>query len=352
MSGQIRLEQTPRPNLFIVGAPKCGTTSLHVYLSQHPDFFMSHLKELAFFCPDIETRPESATESMYLDHFREGAGRRWLGESTPLYLTSKESAARIAAFNPSARIIMVLREPVAMMQALYGQYLHMCIPCRADFERELRAQEESRRRGERYAFPGHWGIQRFLDVADYAAQIRRFRDHFPESQIKVILYDDLARDTPGVYADLVGWLGLTPTGSESFSRLNSQRVHLDPRVSSAIRSFTSITRILRRAFPGTTECIREFVIRKGTRTLSRLDPDQHARLQAEFFPDFSELESLIGRSLAQWRMDGAVERPSGSSNLTRSSTGPDAPADALRRQAMPSRVPVRTPRPSVPQPSS
>jgi hypothetical protein len=143
----------------------------------------------------------------------------------------------------------------------------------------------------------------------------------------------------------LGWLGLPVPAEARFAKQGSRRNYVHPWLIRTVRMMTPITQVIRRVFPRGTECIRDFVLRKGTRTLSRLDPDQHARLQAEFFPDFSELESLIGRSLTHWRMDGAVERPSGSARFSRSSAGPAAPADVVLTQAMPSRVPVRTPRP-------
>lgn len=350
MTGASCPSRASRPNLFIVGVPKAGTTSLHHYLAGHPDVFMTRVKELYHFSTDLRVPPLS--DGGYLEQFRPGAGRRWLGESTPLYLVSKEAAGRIARFNPTARIIILLREPIEMMHALHGQHLADCVPCERDFETELRSQEAALRRGDSKVVPGFLMMPRLLEVADYTSQIRRFQDHFPTSQIRVILFDDFIQDPEGVHADLLGWLGLPVPSAGEFPKLGSRRTHVDPAVIRAIRSITPITRCLRRLFPQTVDWMAALIRRTGTRTLPSLDPSVRARLQAEFFPDFSELESIIGRSLDHWRLNPSVAVRSGPSRLTRSSTGPDAPADALRRQAMPSRVPVRTPRPSVPQPAS
>ncbi len=343
-----RISEPVRPNLFVVGAPKCGTTSLHHYLAKHPDIFMCWHKELYRFCPDIRTLPLVQTESGYLSQFEEGRGKQWVGEITPLYLASEEAAWRIAEFNPSARIVMVLREPIAMMHALYGQHLHDCLPCHPDFETELRAQESGPRRGVSYVPPDFVRLPRLLDVADYAAQIRRFRSHFPAAQIKVILFDDLVRDTAGVYADLLGWLGLEPCGTAEFERYGSRRVHVHPLLIRAIRSVGGVTRILRRVSPGFVDYLSAVILSWGTRRLPPLDPADHARLQAEFFPDFSELESIIGRSLTHWRPSGDRESQAGQSALTTPSTGPAAPAGVERTQASTFRVLGQTPRPSAP----
>lgn len=334
---------TPLPNLFIVGVPKAGTTSLHRHLADHPDIFMSRVKELHHFSTDLRSSPFS--EPVYLDHFREGVGRRWLGESTPLYMVSEEAAARLARFNPEARIIILLREPVEMMHALYGQHLADCVPCRRDFETELRSQEEHRRSGLSKRVPGFLRMPRLLEFADYVPQIRRFQAHFPAAQIRVILFDDLVTDTARVHSGLLRWLGLSEPPSEGYPRLGSRREHVDPTVIRAVRAFTPVTRRLRWLFPGAVDGIAALIRKAARRSLPALDPTLRARLQAEFFPDFDELESLIGQSLERWRLSRVPGEAQGPGSVTGSSAGPDVPAVASRKPASMSRAPARTPTP-------
>ena len=114
----------PVPNLFIIGAPKCGTTSLHRYLDQHPHISMSAVKEPKFFLTD-GVRPQhrgpgddradrayvtkrDAYEALF--HYPPGPGA-YAGESTPYYLWHPDAASRIHAFVPEARLVAVLREP-------------------------------------------------------------------------------------------------------------------------------------------------------------------------------------------------------------------------------------------------
>ena len=89
----------PRPNFFIAGAPKCGTSSMHDYLHQHPECYMSEeMKEPGFFNPDlrINTVRRAATEERYLSLFRKGVGKRRIGESSTWYMYSKVAAKMIA----------------------------------------------------------------------------------------------------------------------------------------------------------------------------------------------------------------------------------------------------------------
>jgi len=116
-----------KPNLIIVGAAKCGTTSLHNYLNQHPEIFMSYIKEPRHFCSDFfpfgsEKHFKYKDEKTYLKLFEKGLDKKIVGESTPLYLYSKKSAKEIHEFNPDAKVIIMLRDPLYFM---YSFYFHM-----------------------------------------------------------------------------------------------------------------------------------------------------------------------------------------------------------------------------------
>src|SRR5579859_908594 len=138
---------TVRPNFFIVGAPKCGTTALNHYLSAHPEIFMAK-KEMHHFGADLKFGPQffRRDRAEYLAEFAGGQGRKRVGESSVWYLFSREAAAELKAFNPEARVIIMLREPVAMLHSLFHQF-------RADgnepllvFEEALAAEKEGRER--------------------------------------------------------------------------------------------------------------------------------------------------------------------------------------------------------------
>src|SRR5580692_5743985 len=108
-----------KPNFFIVGAPKCGTTALNHYLSAHPEIFMAK-KEMHHFGADLKFGSQffRRDRDEYLAEFAEGHGRKGVGETSVWYLFSREAAAELKAFNPEARVIIMLREPVEMVQSL------------------------------------------------------------------------------------------------------------------------------------------------------------------------------------------------------------------------------------------
>src|SRR6266566_130247 len=111
------------PDFFIVGAPKCGTTSLYRMLRQHPRIFMPDLKEPRFLASDAWAAPGSPsgpisypqTLEEYLALFDEAREDQLVGEATTLYLWSRTAAARIAELSPAARIIAILREPASFL---------------------------------------------------------------------------------------------------------------------------------------------------------------------------------------------------------------------------------------------
>src|SRR5687767_6541194 len=125
-----------RPNFFIPGAPKCGTSSLHDYLAQHPDVFMSEdMKEPGFFNPDLRVNlvRRAATEQKYLSLFKDAAGKRRVGESSTWYMLSSVAAQLINSFDPASKAILMLRNPVDAMYSLHGQLLWSCNEDITDF---------------------------------------------------------------------------------------------------------------------------------------------------------------------------------------------------------------------------
>ncbi len=158
-----------KPDFFIVGAPKCGTTTLYAYLSGHPEVFMPAVKEPNYF---LEGPAQlGLDEPSYLALFRDAGSADRAGEATPMYLYCESSPAKIKAFNPDAQIIIMLRNPVDFMFSLHNHQLQAMhgedLP---RFEEALAAEPE-RRQGRALPpdlrtpallslLPGHGPVQR------------------------------------------------------------------------------------------------------------------------------------------------------------------------------------------------
>ena len=170
-----------KPNFFIVGAPKCGTTSLHEYLQRHPDVFMPFYKEPHYFGSDLEGsrfRQFRGQPERYLKLFRDARGEQRIGESSPWYLSSRRAAEEIHAYEPQAKIIIMLRNPVDMMYSMWSQFRYSGNEQIETFEAALEAEPE-RRRGERIRRAAHCisGLY-YRDMARFSEQVGRYFELF------------------------------------------------------------------------------------------------------------------------------------------------------------------------------
>lgn len=183
------------PNFFIAGAPNTGTTSLYFYLRQHPQVYMSPVKEPSFFGADAARRrslrrrfrrlihrsDEVSSWDDYLKLFRGARDERAIGEATPRYLLLPGAARAIRDRIPDAKLIFVLRDPADW---LLTRYLATFWPdARGSFRMRFLA-------GMR---PGNeWS--RALTIGRYATHLQRFFDVFSREQLHIELYEDFRRD--------------------------------------------------------------------------------------------------------------------------------------------------------------
>ena len=135
------------PDFYLVGAPKCGTTALYDFLSQHPQIFLPRTKELLHFASDL-SYPTRLSEDEFLAHFADRQGEQRAGTAHTAYLQSKRAAREIKSKRPDADIIIMLRNPVDMLHSWHSELLYETIEDIEDFEAALDA-EPARRRGER-----------------------------------------------------------------------------------------------------------------------------------------------------------------------------------------------------------
>ena len=296
-----------RPNFFIVGAPRSGTTSIWTYLSRHPNVYMSYQKEPMYFGSDLTKSPNEffvLETNAYLEMFQRGADKTIRGEASVMYLFSKKAAQEIQAFNPNARILIMLRNPVEMIYSFHGQLRWGGYENIADFDEAL-AAEADRRRGLR--IPKSALVPEVLyysEVAEFAPQVERYLRVFPRDQIKIILFDDFARSPAEVYFSLLDFLGVEGIAPRSYAIRNP---HKEPR-SIALAALLQrppkfITKLLdlipqphRYAMMGLIQGLL------NTRRVDRppLRPKTRQRLMEQFAPDIRKLELLIDRDLSKW----------------------------------------------------
>lgn len=214
-----------KPNLFIVGAPKCGTTAWVQYLSSHPDIFFPRIKEPHFFSPDMPKREgfdNFTSEARYLALFARSGNKKIVGEGSVRYLQSAVAAKNISRFNPDAKIMIFVRDQQDYLPSLHNQLVFNKDECIGDFETAWRL---SGKRDETNMSP-HCRHPKFLDYVDagaFSQQVDRFFDHFPADQIRVFHFRDWSSDPRATYLEILDFLGVPDDGRTEFPRVNAAR---------------------------------------------------------------------------------------------------------------------------------
>ena len=193
-----------KPDFIIVGAPKCGTTSLWGYLSQHPKVFMPSKKEPMFFCGYEKnfTGPLSNgyNSSMitdtdeYLQLFAQAKSEQITGEASTDYFKSG------FRWNPKTKIIIVLRNPV---ERACSEHQHMLRDQHENLSLLDALKCENQRIDNGY-IPLFWHVRRGL----YADAVQQYIDLFGKDQVKIFIFDDLKSDPQRVYDELLAFLDL------------------------------------------------------------------------------------------------------------------------------------------------
>ena len=305
-----------KPNFFIVGAPKCGTTSLHEYLQRHPDVFMPFYKEPHYFGSDLQGsrfRQFRNKPERYLKLFRDARGETRIGESSPWYLVSRRAAAEIHAYDPDAKIIIMLRNPVDMMYSMWAQFRYSGNEQIEDFEAALAAQAE-RRQGARIRRAAHCITGLFYyDMARYCEQVQRYFDVFGAENVQVIIFDDFTADTRGVYRAALDFLGINSRFETSFDIINpNKNVRLEWLQKLIVNSGFSLMLLKDRlTYLATTHSLVPYSYRtravKGViaaytkyERRSPLTPDIRQRVTREFEAEIDRLSVLLDRDLSHW----------------------------------------------------
>jgi len=297
-----------RPNFFLVGAPKCGTTALYEQLSAHPQVFVSRPKEPHYFAHDLPgwNRGAPYRESLegYLRLFRRaGPEHRAVGEGSVWYLFSAAAAPAIRAFDPGARLIAMLRNPVEMAQALHGQLLLTLHEDCGEF-REAWRRQEARRQGR--MIPRTCTEPRVLqyrEACSLGAQSRRLLDAFPREQVLFLLLDDLAAEPRAAYERTLAFLGVESDGRREFPRVNESealRSRALARLARGLR-FEPWIRLKRRlGLPARAWLAIPRRVYRRRAPREPLDAGFRAELAEAFREEVLALQALLDRDLGRW----------------------------------------------------
>jgi hypothetical protein len=302
-------EARPTPNLFIVGAPKSGTTALASYLGAHPDVYVA-AKELSYFGTDLEFRTTKGGRwrigyDAYLEWFARSGDVRVRADRSVFYLYSARAAAEIRAYDPDSRIVVLLRNPVDQMHSQHSEMLFQGEEDIASFGDAIAAEPE-RRRGVLVP-PGCQKVFGLLyrDIARYADQVQRYFTEFGRGQVCVVLFDELAADPTRTYRHVLEFLDVDPEHRPEFSVVNANKVVRSARVRDLlVQAPPGLRRLGRLVVPDARARarMRRRLHSLNTRGRARppMDGALRRRLTEEFAPEVRRLEGLLDRELGAW----------------------------------------------------
>lgn len=314
------------PNLFIIGAPKCGTTALSEYLSEHPNVFFSNPKEPFFLCddyPHLKNQHFLSSTKDYLALFDEAIPNMHsvIAEGSTNYLRSERAVQNAMNLSPQAKFIVLLRNPVDVAYSFHMEQIFARNETVRDFETAWNLQPE---RANGQSIPPSCRAPEFLQyraVAMFANQIQRFFDIVPEPQRLTLLQEDMAKDTKAVYERTLSFLDLQSDGREAFEPVNSSHGHRFEWLGDLVLSppkwlqpaMWQVRGYLRRRKPPIVEKFKRTMRVKAARP--KLTPDFRHHLENEFEADIAKLETLIDRDLGHWKSSDRSSRlasPTGS----------------------------------------
>ena len=273
------------PTFFILGAAKSGTTSLHHYLTLHPEIFMSRPKEPTFFSHPFQVVRNPLA---YAHLFAAVGDEVHVGESSHAYLSHPEAPAVIRAFFPDAKFVLLLRDPVTRAWSLYEHMRRHGFERARTFEQAL-ALEPRRLASPRFArrCPQYFHNYMYVGSGRYDEQLARYFDLYPRDRFCIHTFEQFSADPRGVLRAVQDFLGVEPRELDATTVHNSNSGRpIAPVLGRNIRRVTH--RIGPRAHR-----VDEF-LRKPRRASSPLADATRARLRDELAPSVGRLRDLLG----------------------------------------------------------
>jgi len=297
------------PNVFLIGAPKCGTTSLASWLGEHPDGYLSIPKESYFWAADyprmrahygFETR--AAYEALYASPEAQRAAVRVDGSTT--YLYSQTAVPDIAAAVSEPRFVVAIRNPVDLLVSYHRTQLVALNETEGDFATAWRRSLDG---GLPATDPLDPKLLDYPLVGRLGAAVGRLLETVPDERVHVVLFDDLASDPGGTWQALTAFLGIDAQPEPSFDVHNASNktarsaalrrlTHRPPDMLAApIRRLRQWSRTTGNPLVAATKA----QMWRSAET-PQLSAEIRAEVAAHLGPDVDRLAELLERDLSLW----------------------------------------------------
>lgn len=291
------------PNFLVVGAEKCGTTSLYQYLKQHPDIYLPAKKELHYFSYEdikkISADPGGqnvlthacATRDEYESFYRGIGTPVAVGEVSPSYFYFSHVSQKIHFELGNPKIIIMLRSPI---QKAYSQYMHLVRDNREHlpFFDALMAEDQRIAAG--------WGpLWRYTESCLYSARVTKYLELFGKGRVKIGLFEQFSKHPQAFVKDLCAFLGVACDGRIGTSRAYNKSGRPRSRLlADLLAKPNPVTAAARRWVPEEVRGrVKHVVLNLNTGRKDAIDDRSRAYLRERFASDVRELEQILGMRL-------------------------------------------------------
>jgi len=278
------------PNFFILGAGRCGTTSLAGQLRRHPDVFIPEIKEPSFFASSWQWVRDPGR---YVDLYADAGGRTRLGDASHLYLEDPKSPDILRAFFPDARFILMFRNPADRALALYAQMVEWGYELKPTFEAGL-AAEDRRYRSERFRRNcphSFWNFMYFRSGL-FGEQVARYLEHWPRERFYATTMYEYLDDPSRVIREICDHLGVEQCDLGEVPHSGASKGTRSRYAQYVERRW--MRPLMRRNVPGVASARDRLLSWNRAADRPRLSEATRADLIERFSPDLDRLTCLIG----------------------------------------------------------
>lgn len=293
-----------KPNFFVAGAPKSGTSSLYSYLKEHPLVLMSWLKEPLYFLSDHPGMQAVTTLDEYLALFKGDDKTQYMavGEASTLYLESTTALKNIHDYDCHSRIIVLLRNPVDLVYSFHSQLYYSLDENEPDFAEAWQLQS-SRRIGRKV--PSKCRDPYYLQykkIGQLGRQVQGLLNIFPKEQVKLLLFDDFKAATREVYEDVLAFLDVPSDDRKEFPHYNVNRQHRSERIGTWLMKPPQFVLLLRDKtnLQGTGVIQKLMTLSARTEVRPALAPELRAEIVEVFKGEIDKLAEVLDRDLSNW----------------------------------------------------
>lgn len=287
----------PLPNFLLIGAAKCGTTSLFYYLKQHPEVGMLESKDANFF---VDFRVKVRTVREYEELFADFADRKAVGEAPVRSLYDAEAIQKIRETLPGARMLVILRNPAEMAHSLWGHMVRNGE--RMSFRKALKVEPRRMRDPMFRKVCNNWHADYYyFHRGLYFEQIERCFKTFGRENVQVHLFEDFARDPLQTCSECFRFLGVDAGFVPVMEKHNVGKVYRHRGLHKLLSQPPPwLVSLETGPVGGLVGSARRKLLGWNTRRVPPLDPLVRRRLLEKYRPDIEKLESLLERDLSVW----------------------------------------------------